>query len=426
MRALALLLSICEVASAATVSVSTEAEFAAAIKSGNTIELSNDISVGTPLLIGNPSTGGVVGLAINGIGHTIDGQRHSQCFNINYGSEVAFKDVIIANGFIKTFYGGGFYIAASQVTFENCKLVGNEAGGVYGGGGMFIAEQSFVNITGSEFSENTGGLYGGGLITTGGVVSMVDTNFLSNIAGYGSGMSIQAGARVTMTNCNVVDGKAAAVDTYVNGGGVFVDGSYLTMRGCNVSGNNRGGKGYGGGLALEYGATVDIHDTRIENNTATQGGGVYIFSTMFISMFGTTEAGNTAESGGGVYLPYYPARQSALEMVGCAFADNSATSSTGAKGADVDGTLAALSVFSACGKEGTFNAGSGGVLQCEGCDGREYPADLLSSADSCDACGVGTFSCCGAVACQGTAPECTAEENAICAPIAWWHARAER
>lgn len=121
--------------------------------------------------------------------------------------------------------------------------------------------------------------------------------FITNGTG---GIYYEGGGNLTVTDCDIRGNI-----TGVNGGGIYFNSSSnLLLTGETNVGLNKANKG--GGIYLAKG-TLDFSGT-ISNNTATNGGGIYVGSSGEVQITGgviggdTAENGNTADVGAGVYI----------------------------------------------------------------------------------------------------------------------------
>jgi hypothetical protein len=87
------------------------------------------------------------------------------------------------------------------------------------------------------------------------------------------------------------------------GGGVFIKSGVLIVDGGSINGNEstKYPSGSGGGVYVDDDGRLYLKRGMISNNSAYNGGGVYVNQAIFI-MTGGEISGNNADSGGGVYL----------------------------------------------------------------------------------------------------------------------------
>lgn len=112
----------------------------------------------------------------------------------------------------------------------------------------------------------------------------------------GGGIFISRGADVTLNDTKVSNNRAG------QGGGIFNSGSLLTLNDSAIRGNNATVfPGFGGGIWMSPDSVVVLNGSRIINNSADSGGGVLQFGAQSLTLNNSTIKGNIAENGGGVY-----------------------------------------------------------------------------------------------------------------------------
>ena len=109
-------------------------------------------------------------------------------------------------------------------------------------------------------------------------------------------VEIFGGATVRLERITIEGGNSAE-------GTVFVDGATVTMDGVVIrNGNNPSTTVGGGGLRIASGSTVtSINNSQYVNNTAINGGGVYVDNSTFTINGVDDVASNSATDGGGIY-----------------------------------------------------------------------------------------------------------------------------
>ncbi|MDR0304911.1 MAG: carboxypeptidase regulatory-like domain-containing protein [Chitinispirillales bacterium] len=85
--------------------------------------------------------------------------------------------------------------------------------------------------------------------------------------------------------------------------GVYVatDGNFL-MEGGEISNNKANGTSYGGGVYVGAGGNFLLENGRISGNTASYGGGVYVYNGLFTATGGEISGNTASYNGGGVYV----------------------------------------------------------------------------------------------------------------------------
>jgi|GEM_PF-4458651 len=213
---------------------------------------------------------------------------------------------------------------AAPLTVTDCKFINNYAPNT--AGAIYTMADETV-ITGSLFEGNSAeGYFAGALYAQGGTTKVENTTFLNNsVTGEeasGGAIYVNEGASVSVVNCTLEGNKAGK-----NGGAVFtneaakaldITGSYFTgneapcnggavytLVGGTYEGNtfskNKAGES-GGALFAGFG-TVTLKDDTFDGNAATayNGGAVFNFGADLV-IDGGTYKNNTAANGGAVYI----------------------------------------------------------------------------------------------------------------------------
>jgi hypothetical protein len=109
----------------------------------------------------------------------------------------------------------------------------------------------------------------------------------------GSTVQIGAGANVTLRGVEIRNGSAT------DGGGIYCQGTLLTLDRCTVTASSA--LVSGGGIYVSNGELL-VQSSTIEDNTASSGGGIYIDGAGSASaqVRSSTIAGNSADTGGGI------------------------------------------------------------------------------------------------------------------------------
>ena len=172
-------------------------------------------------------------------------------------------------------YGGGLYVAGGTVVMNGGTIENSSAS--KGGGGVMIAEGRFDFAGGTISNCSTlRNYYGGGIYINNGELAFNDGTIDSCTAGYGGGVATAGSATFTMSSGTISYNEARN-----NGGGIW----------CDTAGWNDNSH-----------ADAQILGGTISGNTAPNGGGVYVNGDKLISIWGGTISDNTASrNGGGIY-----------------------------------------------------------------------------------------------------------------------------
>ncbi|MEX1310367.1 MAG: right-handed parallel beta-helix repeat-containing protein, partial [Candidatus Sulfomarinibacteraceae bacterium] len=215
-------------------------------------------------------------------------------------------------------------IGDAVVVIERSFIHGNYAidsgaGGIYSVSG--VSHHAELHISGSEISDNTTVYSGGGIRTENTVVTIKDSTFSGNHAGYFCAGLLLVGGSGDIDRTTFSGNTVGNTVDYGTGGGLCVSDNTTTISNCTISGNQVFGpstgqfmSGRGGGLSLVGGAfgiapTVDtvvvVEDSTICDNTAeTVGGGISVyryFGTMGVELqLRNTIIADNSEGGGTV------------------------------------------------------------------------------------------------------------------------------
>ena len=170
--------------------------------------------------------------------------------------------------------GGAVYSTDGETTITNTVFEGNKATGVAGGGkgGAVAVSGGKLTLTDVDFTKNSAQLQGGGLWLERGDVTAKNVNYVGNTA---------------------LDNNGGAIN--ITGSGTY------TQDGGVISGNSA--KKNGGAISISDGlgvdkATVDIKNVTIKNNTAGNGGALFLHKGT-ATFTDTVFSGNTALGWGG-------------------------------------------------------------------------------------------------------------------------------
>ena len=219
-------------------------------------------------------------------------------------------------------------VGGATVTIQSLKI--QYGGGFYGGGvkildGHLVLEDVYV-------TENKATIYGGGVyVPFGSSLEIIDGWIWGNEAGdrgagiFNEGTTEMGGAFVTQNTIPL----GSSGDKY--GGGIFNSGA-LTLRYVYMSGNTVGGfplEDAAGGAIYHEGTELVVEDSRISSNEVdggqfNRGGGLYMDSSVPVTISRTKISANEASDGGGVYLG-----QGDLSLVDCWIDQNMASGSGG-------------------------------------------------------------------------------------------------
>jgi predicted outer membrane repeat protein len=154
------------------------------------------------------------------------------------------------------------------------------------------------------------------------------TNSTSGSSGGGAKIN---GTGTTMQNCIITACTASgSVGTGASAGITLTSGAKL--KDSYIHHNTSTSTGNGGGGIGVYGNDCAVTGCKIENNTATSAGGLYLYSsTSGVSIADCNFSNNSATSNGGAISSYITATNvNPINISNCTFNNNSATGSGGA------------------------------------------------------------------------------------------------
>ncbi|MCI0604214.1 hypothetical protein L0156_14545 [bacterium] len=274
-------------------------------------------------------------------------------FNYGSGAQLTIRGGSISNNVAPSGYGGGIlnHVSSSLVMDGNAQISGNSAlvtGGLDSqgilnlnrvsvtgntstgdGGGLFIATyQLAVNLEQVEISSNSAGGNGGGIWFQGGPLFIRNSKISNNSAvGLGGGIyHLGVGDNLhflEITDSDIVDNKLTGSSSeggglfnytddarltnvwidgnsaVLNGGGIKLSDSSITVYGSTISNNTV--EGDGAGIHNDFDnlqTTISLTNSTISGNIASgHGGGIYNdfdFGTAEIYLFNVTIAANDA------------------------------------------------------------------------------------------------------------------------------------
>lgn len=217
-------------------------------------------------------------------------------------------------GNLSTLSGGGVYIDGGTLTLhDTSRIRSNQAyelgGGIFALGDATVTLQDSASIGYVFASANNMAADGAGIFLEGNGTSLVmeDNSTIQNntAGGYGGGVFIRAGSRLSMNSASIIDNDAVN-----RGGGIYTqDAARVDIDNGSLIANNRttDSLGTGGGLYI-FGdsVTITITHSSVMTNTADYYGGVRIFGDQSTSQL-ILESGSsisyneaTVGDGGGI------------------------------------------------------------------------------------------------------------------------------
>ena len=232
-----------------------------------------DSSFGTARTITLGSTLGVDSaaddqLTINGPGAnllTISGNNAKQIFFVS--DKLSISGVTLTGGSNNN--GGAAIDNRGTLNVANAAFTSNFGNN----GGGAISNQGTATISSSTFDSNSTS-FSGGAVSNSGTLTVRDCTFSSQTASYG-GAIYTNGVSLTVSNCTFLEntvtsgsatGQGGGAIHQTSGGNTIIDGSTFT------SNHEIGGSGGGGGVRNRDG-TMTISNSTFKDNTSVDGGG---------------------------------------------------------------------------------------------------------------------------------------------------------
>lgn len=232
------------------------------------------------------------GTVIDGNGLSYAGDR---VFDMALGGHtLTLSQLTVTNGIIFPEYGGGVRVNDGGLIINNCTFTDNHSAA---GGAIYVSTDATLIANNSTFSFN-GSISGGAIVfmsTPGSAIN--DSSFTGNLSTY------SGGAIVFSTGTLDIEGSSFVANTAGESAGALQNwGGIISITNSEFEENSAGSGYYGGAIDNGYdGAVMTIANSKIFNNTATYGGGLYNSGILKVS--GSSIYGNTATtgSGGGLY-----------------------------------------------------------------------------------------------------------------------------
>lgn len=258
--------------------------------------------------------------------------------------------------------GGGISNSQGTLNLINSVVSGNDSRGAFGPG---IDNSGTLNVTNSIITNNLGhnaisNGFGGTATFTNSTISnngergLINHGNLSmtggSIVGNSNGGAILGG--IAMLNGVTVSNNSNTGGTGFGGGGLFINGSAVTVINCLVTNNSTTSDG--GGIRNGGGKATIINTTVSGNNSVGRGGGVNTVDGGLANFVGVnlTITGNRAGFGGGVFRESGPMKFK-NSIIAANFFQN------GTSPSDIGGTVDASSSFNLVGVGGSGGLSNG-------------------------------------------------------------------
>ncbi len=213
------------------------------------------------------------------------------CASTNLSTAIA-PLVIISNSKFEnndaTEFGGGICTYFAKIRTINCSLKNNSADR---GGGIYFHSKHLSEMFSTSVTNNSALAYGGGFYSHfTDTVLVKGSNFQYNYAFYNGGAMNSAGKLDVVKT--VIDSNSAGT----RAGGIYFAyfGTIMTVDSCLFTRNDAS---FGGAVNAQ--SAMNFNYTTFDNNTGSQGPGLY-FTSATVNVLGCTFSNNVGNTGGGI------------------------------------------------------------------------------------------------------------------------------
>ena len=283
----------------------------------------------------------------------------NNCVFINNSATNLLWSNYLSNG------GAIYYSGDSDLVLNNCVFINNSATNLYNsylsnGGAIYYSGDSNLIVNNCNFTNNLAYNDGGAIYCEAASVTLTDSNFTNNSAGYGG--AIFNNGSLTINNCNFTNNTAINYSDYPysdkDGGAIYNNGN-LSANNCVFTNNSA--ERYGGAICFEEGNVI-LTDCNFTNNMAANygGGGGAIFShwEANLTIISSNFTDNSAEIAGAIY------NTGAANLTSCNFINNSAYHDYGCSGGAISNCFGDMNLTACYFKDNS--AYDGGAISNEG------------------------------------------------------------
>ncbi|AFZ49127.1 beta strand repeat-containing protein [Dactylococcopsis salina] len=260
-------------------------------------------------------------LTLEGLGEdqlTLDGGGFDRVLTVDDGDNSVSKTVAISGLTISggTAQNGGGILNRENLTLTNSTLSGNSA---RTGGG--IDNEGTASLINSIVTDNSASSRGGGIFSSENLT--ISNTIISGNSADSEGGGIFNSQSLTLGISTIINSSVSS--NSANRGGGIVNGGTLDLNNSTVSNNSADEEG--GGIYLSYG-TASLTNSIISGNSGNRGGGIYNNRTFMLT--NSTVSGNSAnEEGGGIFGSLGSSSPSNSTIINSTINDNTATQGGG-------------------------------------------------------------------------------------------------
>ena len=180
--------------------------------------------------------------------------------------------------------GGGVYAeGGSTVNLKDVTVSDNHVTGNYGGGGGIKVNDGKLTVDNAKILENTTNSSGGGISVKNSDLTVTDSEIRNNVAGGQNGGGVEIiGSATDNKEHTITDTQITGNRAEERGGGVFVNKASITIKDSTLDENHAmhvdgtQASSEGGGLGVMGGKDITLDNTKVTNNSAKDGGGIWV------------------------------------------------------------------------------------------------------------------------------------------------------
>lgn len=244
---------------------------------------------------------------------TVQGRNGAGSTTIDGGGYAALyaPDGIDVEAITLTSAGATALVVVGGGSLTDSVISGSGTAWASSGGGASFSNGEY-SVEGSQFVGNQA--YIGGAIYVAGISSRLtvsDSTFSSNYAGYGGGVGLEHGSALEVSDCEFDTNTA-----YYHGGGLYAPSLNAVLATGNTYTGNTAPAGWGGGIYAGAYGVFDARDERYVGNTAQYGGAVGAYYQTVTTSTVHYEGNSATAEGGAVILHVSPGSDTGSTYVG--------------------------------------------------------------------------------------------------------------
>ncbi len=256
--------------------------------------------------------------------------------SVVYGADHSCLDGFrVRNGRTLVNRGGGILCEGVSPTISNNVIESNYS--ELGGGGIACGMGGSPSISNNRIASNSTSdiAAGGGILAEGSNPIVLNNLIVDNGSQHGAGIAALPSlvTPVVPSTLSAVNNVITANATVINGdgGGIYSEGSVMTLANNIVTGNSS--EMEGGGIHVSNSYFCQIENCRVEGNASNnEGGGLYVFNSS-VKMFNSVLAGNSSGEGGGMFCE----GGGTVSLANCVVVENEISSTSGIGGGIASG-----------------------------------------------------------------------------------------